>query len=98
MWPFSSRRDRAVVVFHIDADGKAKGAFFRGHADVLIVDERDRNGRAFQMTQQTPDDELRRRIGNHPLARELKDAKLERMRHEQPMLNLHWRTRPEAVA
>lgn len=89
MWPFSSRRKRAVVVFHIDPNGQAKGAFFRGDADVLIIDERDQRRSVYRMSQETPDAELRRRIGKHPL-RQLLDRKDDRA--SSPVLNLHWRT------
>lgn len=57
MWPFESRRKKAVVVFHIDQNGLAKGAYFRGEADVLIIDERDPKNRVYRMGQETPDDE-----------------------------------------
>lgn len=89
MWPFSPRRKRAVVVFHIDTDGRAKGAFFRGEADVLIIDERDQRRSVYRMSQETPDEELRRRIGKHPL-RQLLERKDDRT--SAPVLNLHWRT------
>lgn len=89
MWPFSSQRKRAVVVFHIDPDGRAKGAFFRGDADVLIIDERDQRRNVYRMSQETPDAELRRRIGKHPL-RQLLDRKDDRK--TAPVLNLHWNT------
>jgi hypothetical protein len=49
MWPFESRRKKAVVVFHIDQNGLAKGAYFRGEADVLIIDERDPKNRVYRM-------------------------------------------------
>ncbi|MDZ4762461.1 MAG: hypothetical protein SGJ21_15465 [Alphaproteobacteria bacterium] len=87
MWPFAARRNRAVVVFHIDHNGLAKGAFFKGDADVLIIDERDPANRVYRMTHETPSDELRRRIGKHPL-RHL----LERRHRGSPAINLHWRT------
>lgn len=68
MWPFESAKvKRPVVVFHVDQNGLAKGAYFRGDADVLIVDERDPKNRVYRMGQETPDDELRRKIGKHPL-------------------------------
>ncbi len=67
MWPFESKHRKAVVVFHIDHNGLAKGAYFRGEADVLIIDERDPKNRVYRMGQETPDDELRRKIGKHPL-------------------------------
>ena len=85
---FSSRPKRAVVVFHIDPDGQANGAFFRGDADVLIIDERDERRHVYQMSQETPDEDLRRRIGKHPL-RKLLDRKDV---SQAPVLNLHWRT------
>jgi hypothetical protein len=90
MWPFTKRRRKAVVVFHINRDGLAQGAFFRGDADVLIIDERDPRNRVYRMTQETPDAELVRRIGKHPLGRLL----TQRERDPQaavPVLNLHWR-------
>jgi len=74
MWPFSSRKERRpVVVLHIDQYGLAKGAFFRGEADVLIVDERDPQNRVYRLTAETPSEELRRRVGRHPLGRLLDD-------------------------
>jgi hypothetical protein len=74
MWPFSSRQERRpVVVLHIDQHGLAKGAFFRGEADVLIVDERDPQNRVYRLTSETPYEELRRRVGRHPLGRLLDD-------------------------
>jgi hypothetical protein len=73
MWPFRPRRRRAVVVFHIDHNGLAKGAYFRGEADVLIIDERDPKNRVYRMGQETPDDELRRKLGKHPLGRILNE-------------------------
>lgn len=36
MWPFADKSKKAVVVLHIDSDGHARGAWFRGNADVLI--------------------------------------------------------------
>ncbi|MDP3495200.1 MAG: hypothetical protein Q8R82_18985 [Hyphomonadaceae bacterium] len=89
MWPFESRRKRAVVVFHIDQNGLAKGAYFRGEADVLIIDERDPKNRVYRMGQETADDELRRKIGKHPLGRIL-DDKGSGDRQAAPVLNLHW--------
>jgi hypothetical protein len=97
MWPFSKQQDRAVVVFHIDQNGLAKGAFFRGQADVLIIDERDPRNRVYRMSQETPSDELRRKIGKHPLNRLLDPARMERNKQERPALSLHWRTDNEAV-
>ena len=91
MWPFESRRKKAVVVFHIDHNGLAKGAYFRGEADVLIIDERDPKNRVYRMGSETPDDELRRKIGKHPLGRILEEAAGD-SRGAAPVLNLHWRT------
>jgi hypothetical protein len=88
MWPFPPRPRRAVVVLHIDAEGYAKGAFFRGDADVLIIDERDQQRAVYQMSQETPDEELRRRIGKHPLRKLLEEPDAEA---GQPVLSLHWR-------
>jgi hypothetical protein len=89
MWPFGVRRKKAVVVFHIDHNGLAKGAYFRGEADVLIIDERDPKNRVYRMASETPDDELRRRLGRHPLGRLLDDE--ERAKGTAaPVLNLHW--------
>ncbi len=90
MWPFESRRKKAVVVFHIDQNGLAKGAYFRGEADVLIIDERDPKNRVYRMGQETADDELRRKIGKHPLGRILNEAEADP--RQAPVLNLHWRT------
>lgn len=90
MWPFEPRRKKAVVVFHIDQNGLAKGAYFRGDADVLIIDERDPKNRVYRMGQETADDELRRKIGKHPLGRILSDAEADP--RQAPVLNLHWRT------
>lgn len=91
MWPFETKRKKAVVVFHIDHNGLAKGAYFRGEADVLIIDERDPKNRIYRMGQETPDDELRRKIGKHPLGRLLADRSVD-ARTPAPVLNLHWRT------
>lgn len=87
MWPFKKPTTRSVVVLHIDEDGQAKGAYFRGDAEVLIIDERDTRDGVYRMSQQTPADELRRRIGKHPL-RHVVDQ-LEENDHT-PVLNLHW--------
>ena len=89
MWPFNSKRRQAVVVFHIDQDGIARGAFFRGDADVLIIDERDPKNRVYRMGQETADDELRRKIGKHPLGRILEEKGSD-SRNAAPVLNLHW--------
>jgi hypothetical protein len=89
MWPFETRRKKAVVVFHIDQNGLAKGAYFRGEADVLIIDERDPKNRVYRMGQETADDELRRKIGKHPLGRIL-DEPEGGARSGSPVLNLHW--------
>ena len=89
MWPFENKHRKAVVVFHIDHNGLAKGAYFRGEADVLIIDERDPKNRVYKMGQETADDELRRKIGKHPLGRLLAEDKLDQ-RHPAPVLNLHW--------
>lgn len=75
MWPFERPREkRPVVVFHVDQNGLAKGAYFRGDADVLIIDERDPSNRVYRMGQETPDAELRRKIGKHPLGGLLADT------------------------
>lgn len=89
MWPFENKHRKAVVVFHIDHNGLAKGAYFRGEADVLIIDERDPKNRVYKMGQETPDDELRRKLGKHPLGRLLTEEKADE-RHPAPVLNLHW--------
>jgi hypothetical protein len=91
MWPFETKQRKAVVVFHIDQNGLAKGAYFRGDADVLIIDERDPKNRVYRMGQETPDDELRRKIGKHPLGRILAEEQPD-ARRTAPVLNLHWRT------
>lgn len=89
MWPFeSSRKKKAVVVFHIDNEGHACGAYFRGDAEVLIIDERDPRNRVHRMGSETPDDELRRKIGKHPLGRVLTEKQPS---SSLPVLNLHWR-------
>jgi hypothetical protein len=88
MWPFKSRR-QAVVVFHVDQDGIARGAFFRGDADVLIIDERDPKNRVYRMAAETSVEDLRRKIGRHPLGR-LLDEPRDKTRNEAPVLNLHW--------
>lgn len=87
MWPFRNEK-KAVVVFHIDDEGHARGAWFRGNADVLIIDERDPNSRVYRMASQSTDEELRRRIGKHPLGRTLGETV---QANERPTLNLHWR-------
>jgi hypothetical protein len=98
MWPFESHtRKKAVVVFHIDHNGLAKGAYFRGEADVLIIDERDAKNRIYRMGQETPDEELRRKIGKHPLGRLLADRSVDQQ-SGAPVLNVHWRTRDSATA
>jgi hypothetical protein len=100
MWPFSRRRRKAIVVFHIDREGLAQGAFFRGDADVLIIDERDPRNRVYRMSQETPRDELARRIGRHPLGRLLtaRDAARDSdPRAAVPVLNLHWRNDAQPV-
>jgi hypothetical protein len=89
MWPFESKRRKAVVVFHIDQNGLAKGAYFRGDAEVLIIDERDPKNRIYRMGQETPDDELRRKIGKHPLGRLIADRTVDEA-GAAPALNLHW--------
>ena len=74
MWPFERTKEKKpVVVFHVDHNGLAQGAYFRGEADVLIIDERDPKNRVYRMGQETPDDELRRKIGKHPLGGLLAD-------------------------
>lgn len=95
MWPFQNKTKKAIVVFHIDQSGLAKGAFFRGDADVLIIDERDPRNRVYRMSQETPDDELSRRIGKHPLGRLLIDRTKD---ITSPVLNLHWRHDPVQAA
>lgn len=83
MWPFSSRQQRRpVVVLHIDQYGLAKDAVFRGEVDVLVVDERDPQNRVYRLTAETPSEDLRRRIGRHPLGRLLDedDAGMDRAR------------------
>lgn len=90
MWPFESRSKKAVVVLHIDQDGQARGAYFRGDADVLIIDERDPQNRVHRMESETPVDELRRKIGKHPIGRML-DEKPAANSSQLPVLNLHWR-------
>jgi hypothetical protein len=87
MWPFQNRTRKTVVVLHIDNEGHARGAWFRGNADVLIIDERDPHSRVYRMGPETPDDELRRKIGRHPLGRTLGDRPAAR---DNPVLNLHW--------
>ena len=91
MWPFEPKRRKAVVVLHIDHNGLAKGAYFRGEADVLIIDERDPKNRVYRMGQETPDDEMRRKIGKHPLGQLIADRSVDQ-RTPAPVLNLHWRT------
>ncbi len=86
MWPFSARQRRPVVVLHIDQYGLAKGAFFRGDADVLIVDERDPQNRVYRLTAETPEEELRRRIGRHPLGRLLDEEAADERRPQQRQL------------
>jgi hypothetical protein len=88
MWPFQTEKKKAVVVFHIDHDGHARGAWFRGNADVLIIDERDPNSRVYRMASESTDEELRHKIGKHPLGRMLGETT---PATERPTLNLHWR-------
>ena len=87
MWPFQTEKKKAVVVFHIDNEGHARGAWFRGNADVLIIDERDPSSRVYRMASESTDEELRRKIGKHPLGLMLADPSPT----ERPTLNLHWR-------
>jgi hypothetical protein len=96
MWPFQTRdKKKAVVVFHIDHDGQARGAYFRGDADVLIIDERDPADRVFLMGTETSVEDLRRKIGKHPLGQILADKPSAKAR---PVLNLHWQnSEPQAV-
>ena len=98
MWPFANKTKRAVVVFHIDQNGLAKGAFFRGEADVLIIDERDPRNRVYRMSQETPSDELRRKVGKHPLGRLLDADRMERDKEQRPALSLHWGGREPDLA
>ncbi len=92
MWPFEYTKHRPpVVVFHIDQNGLAKGAYFRGDADVLIIDERDPKNRVYRMGQETADDELRRKIGKHPLGRILTDIQ-EAERAPAPLIDVDWRS------
>jgi hypothetical protein len=88
MWPLRSGKNRAVVVFHIDHDGQARGAYFRGDADVLIIDERDPQNRVYRMQSETAVDALRRKIGRHPAGCTLDDKP---NASQLPVLNLHWR-------
>jgi hypothetical protein len=97
MWPFEPKHRKAVVVFHIDHNGLAKGAYFRGEADVLIIDERDPKNRVYRMGQETDDDVLRRKIGKHPLGRLLADSKTDE-RHAPPTLNVHWGVDPSPAS
>ncbi len=90
MWPFKSKRRQAVVVFHIDQDGIARGAYFRGDADVLIIDERDPRNLVHSMREETPAVELRRKFGRRALGRML-DKPSDKTRKTTPVLNLHWR-------
>ncbi len=87
MWPFQTDKKKAVIVFHIDNEGRARGAWFRGNADVLIIDERDPNSRVYKMGSESTEEELRRKIGKHPLGRMLNEP----APSERPTLNLHWR-------
>ncbi len=73
------------MVFHIDHDGQARGAYFRGDADVLIIDERDPQNRVYRMPSETAVDELRRKIGRHPIGRTLDDKP---NASQLPVLNL----------
>ena len=75
-------------MFHIDHDGQARGAYFRGDADVLIIDERDPQNRVYRMQCETAADELRRKIGRHAIDRALDDKPNS---SPMPVLNLHWR-------
>jgi hypothetical protein len=97
MWPFAHKQKKAVVVFHIDHNGLAKGAFFQGEADVLIIDERDPRNRVYRMSQETPNEGLRRKIGKHPLGRRMDAARPGAERTATPVLSLHWRTDAEMV-
>lgn len=94
MWPFADKSKKAIVVLHIDNEGHARGAWFRGNADVLIIDERDPNNRVYRMGSQTSDEELRRKIGRHPLGRTLDEKASATPR---PTLNLHWPIDPQTA-
>ena len=89
MWPFADKSKKAVVVLHIDSDGHARGAWFRGNADVLIIDERDPKSRVYRMESESTDEALRRKIGKHPLGR-LLDEPRDKTRKVAPVVNLHW--------
>lgn len=69
MWPFAGRHRKPVVVVQIDPNGLAKGAFFLGDVDVLVVDERDPKSRVYRLDQETLPEDLRLKVGRHPLGR-----------------------------
>jgi hypothetical protein len=85
MWPFDSiRRSRGVVLVHIDAHGLARGAWFEGDVDVLVVDERDPANRVYRLSEETPSEELQRRIGAHPLRAMLRTGAAEKTHRPIP--------------
>ena len=53
------------------------------------LQERDPKNRVYRMGQESPDDEIRRKIGKHPLGRILEEKGGDD-RHAAPVLNLHW--------
>ncbi|MBI1340640.1 hypothetical protein GC169_10600 [bacterium] len=65
---------RPVVVVHIDREGRPRGVFLNGEADVLIIDERDPASRVHQMVEQTSRRDLRRMIGKHELGKLVEDS------------------------
>ena len=73
MWLFRKLLPRrGIVLLHIDRNGLARGAWFQGDADVLVVDERDPDNRVYRLSDEASSEEILRRIGPHPLRKLVK--------------------------
>lgn len=74
MWLFRKLFPRrGIVLLHIDRNGLAKGAWFQGDADVLVVDERDPDNRVYRLSGEASSEDILRRIGPHPLRKLVRD-------------------------
>lgn len=73
MWKSRKPAVRSAVVLHIDRDGLAKGVWRKGDVQVLVVDERDPDNRIYRIEAEANPEELRRRLGGHPLSVLLED-------------------------
>lgn len=73
MWLFRKLFPRrGIVLLHIDRNGLARGAWFQGDADVLVVDERDPDNRVYRLSDEASSEDILRRIGPHPLRKLVK--------------------------